>query len=76
MNTLDDLFHGTRVNVAVVSECVRKDSRQTLAQIAENTYFSKMSFEENPFVVNGLSSGRMTTGIFCMTMHQHIDPNW
>ncbi|GFR03730.1 uncharacterized protein TNCT_128361 [Trichonephila clavata] len=25
---------------------------------------------------NGLSSGRVSTGTFCKTTHQHIDPNW
>ncbi|GFT16490.1 hypothetical protein TNCV_281271 [Trichonephila clavipes] len=33
-------------NVALVSECVRKDRLQTLAQITEATHFLKMSFEE------------------------------
>ncbi|GFU83222.1 hypothetical protein TNCV_3738331 [Trichonephila clavipes] len=32
-------------NVLLVSECVRKDRRQTLEQIVEVTHFSKTSFE-------------------------------
>ncbi|GFU34608.1 hypothetical protein TNCV_1993341 [Trichonephila clavipes] len=63
-------------NVSLVSECVRKDRRQILTPIAESTHFSKTSFEGYPFVVSGLTSGSVTTGIFYMTTQQHIDPSW
>ncbi|GFX33938.1 hypothetical protein TNCV_911421 [Trichonephila clavipes] len=39
-------WKGIAENVALVSECVRKGRRQTLAQIAEDTHFSKKLFEE------------------------------
>ncbi|GFT65035.1 hypothetical protein TNCV_2610801 [Trichonephila clavipes] len=55
----------------VSSECVQKDHHQTLAQIAEETHAWW-----NLFVLNDLGSGRVTTGIFCMSTHQHIDLNW
>ncbi|GFX38135.1 hypothetical protein TNCV_3837341 [Trichonephila clavipes] len=61
-------------NVALVSECVPKDRGQTLAQIAEALLEDAVL--GNPFIVNSLNSGRVTTGIFCMTTHQHIDLNW
>ncbi|GFS48737.1 hypothetical protein TNCV_4476301 [Trichonephila clavipes] len=46
MNPLDDFSTARNAeNVALVSECVRKDRRQTLEQIAEVTQFSKALFE-------------------------------
>ncbi|GFW71142.1 hypothetical protein TNCV_91851 [Trichonephila clavipes] len=61
-------------NVTLVSECVRKYRHQRLALTAEETHFLKTLFE-------GIHSWQATsvlakTGIFCMTKHQYIDPNW
>ncbi|GFX32115.1 hypothetical protein TNCV_4099641 [Trichonephila clavipes] len=55
-------------NVAFLSQYVRKNSQQTLAQINEATHFSKTSFE-------GISSGRVMTDTIWMKTHQHINPN-
>ncbi|GFV52095.1 hypothetical protein TNCV_1324481 [Trichonephila clavipes] len=45
--------------------------------VPHRTFYSSTVLENvilgHALVVNGLSSGGVTAGVFCMTTHQHID---